>query len=51
MKLSRAFSKIGDKTNKLTTKIGDKTHRVINETKGVAGVLKKKSWANSKYSY
>ena len=43
MKLSRAFSKIGDKTNKLTTKIGDKTHRVINETKGVAGVLKKKA--------
>ena len=39
MKLSRAFSKIGDKA-----------HRVINETKGVAGVLKK-SWANIKYGY
>ncbi len=41
-KLQKAFSSIGNKTSKLTTKIGDKVNNVVNETKGVAGVLKKK---------
>jgi hypothetical protein len=43
MKLSKAFSTLGNKTSKLTTKIGDKTNKIISETKGVAGVLKKKA--------
>ena len=42
-KMSRAFASLGNKTSKLTTKIGDKTHKIINETKGVAGVIKKKA--------
>ena len=43
MKISKAFSTLGNKTSKLTAKIGDKTHNIIDETKGVAGVLKKKA--------
>ena len=43
MKISKAFSSIGNKTTKITTKIGDKTNNIINETKGVANVLKKKA--------
>jgi len=43
MKLNKAFSSLGNKTAKLTTKIGDKTNKIISETKGVAGVLKKKA--------
>ena len=43
MKISKAFSTIGTKTNKITSKIGDKTAHIISETKGVAGVLKKKA--------
>ena len=43
MKISKAFSSLGNKTAKLTTKIGDKTNHIISETKGVAGVLKKKA--------
>jgi hypothetical protein len=43
MKISNAFSSLGNKTNKLTSRIGDKTNRIIKETKGVAGVLQKKA--------
>jgi len=43
MKISKAFSSLGNKTAKLTTKIGDKTNHIISEAKGVAGVLKKKA--------
>ena len=46
MKISKAFSSLGNKTAKLTTKIGDKTNHIISETKGVAGVLKKKGGTN-----
>ena len=42
VKLSKAFSTLGNKTNKLTNKIGDKTNNIIKESKGVANVLKKK---------
>lgn len=42
-KLSKAFSSIGNKTNKMTNTIGKKTNSVVKEVKGVARVLDSKA--------
>ncbi len=38
IKISKAFSLLGNKTAKITFKIGDKTNNIISESKDVAGV-------------
>jgi hypothetical protein len=43
VKLSKAFSSLGQKSNKITTKIGDKTNHVVNNVKSVSGVIQKKA--------
>ena len=42
-KLQKAFSSIGQKTNKLATSLGNKVSSVVKETKGVVNTLENKA--------